>query len=140
MQHFLSSGQGRKLHDDLLEHASTNANWLERWWDDAAYLLSRFPCMVNTNYAAQLWGCCDRFPIADNQIAGAASATLAFLSWYVISDVKQTVEPELFRKKPMSMFQHGRVFGVAQLPGEEVDVLQWTERSKHIVVQAHNSW
>jgi hypothetical protein len=96
--------------------------------------------MVNTNYAAQLWGCCDRFPLAENQIAGAASATLAFLEFYVTSAVKEELEPELFRKKPMSMFQHKRVFGVAQLPGVEKDVLQWTEKSKHIVVQTHNSW
>ena len=96
--------------------------------------------MVNTNYAAQLWGWCDRFPLAEDQLSGAASATLAFLEFYALSDVEQKVEPELFRKKPMSMFQHQRVFGVAQLPGEECDRLQWTSRPKHIVVQAQNSW
>ena len=65
MRKFLEAGgDGERLHAKLVEHASTcGGNWLERWWDDAAYLLSRFPNIVNTNYSAEIYGNGDIIPV-----------------------------------------------------------------------------
>ena len=44
------NGIGKKLQKILSVEASTSKNWLERYWDDAAYLNARYPCAVNTNW------------------------------------------------------------------------------------------
>lgn len=76
----------------------------------------------------------------EDNISGAAAATAAFAQWYIQTELKQDIEPELMRRKPLSMFQHGRVFSVNQTPGEQCDTLDWTTGMKHVVVLANNHW
>ena len=140
-EHF-KANHGASLHAELTEIAATEGNWLERWWDNAAYLMTRLPNLVNTNYAAPLSGGTDHVPLGTNQVVTGATAILGMLKWYVVSAVQQAVPPETMGKANMqlSMFQHLRTYGVCQEPGIECDRLKWSPQSRHIAVMSNNQW
>lgn len=45
------NGQGKILHEKLAQFASTQKNWLEKWWLDCAYLQLRSPLIPFQNMA-----------------------------------------------------------------------------------------
>ena len=50
------NGVGQKLQAMLQERGAEERNWLEEWWEQFAYLSSRDPVAVHTNYHGVLPG------------------------------------------------------------------------------------
>ena len=142
---FLSDGTGDKLHGLLLEHASTTRNWLEAFWDDAAYLEARYPNAVNTNWMAGFLGVAERLPGGADAVSAAAAGAFALAKFYDACIRKAAVQPEVVRRQPISMFQNLRVFGANQVPGRLRDTLTFASDGsqrdpKHVAVLSLDRW
>ena len=135
------NGIGQKLQNILAVEAATTKNWLERHWDDAAYLNARYPCAVNTNWGVGLMGCGNNDLKSSNDMyVSAACCAAAITKFYVLTVLEGSLPPEGNRGKPYSMFQNKRTFGVNQIPGHTTDRHTFSKDMKHIMVLSNNIW
>ena len=135
-------GIGYRLHNVLQVEAATTKNWLERFWDNAAYLNARYPCAVNTNWGVGLLGCGNRdMKPGPTMFVSAACCAAAMAKFYVNTVLKGLTPPEKSnRGMPYSMFQNKKTFGVNQVPGFSVDRHSFSMDKKHIMVLCNNVW
>ncbi|KAH9499381.1 Carnitine O-palmitoyltransferase 1, liver isoform [Bulinus truncatus] len=108
-------------------------NYIDDWWENYVYLMSRSPLVNNSNY--YIMDHCYWTPTT-NMCARAAS------SLYQILLVREMIltnnlEPLVIRQTvPICMEQYKRVFSTTRVPGEEIDVLvnYPPSKSQHVVV------
>lgn len=120
------NGIGKELHSKLLKKAAKERNWLEKWWEDYAYLTLREPLipyysMVGphppTGYGWQY------IPSTGKQIKYAA------LQCYHVIHLWLLLRQERFKpqtsndKKPLSMSQFRRIFNCTRVPGITKDII-----------------
>uniref|UniRef100_A0A7S0IZG6 Choline/carnitine acyltransferase domain-containing protein n=1 Tax=Calcidiscus leptoporus TaxID=127549 RepID=A0A7S0IZG6_9EUKA len=122
-------GDGCALQLVLEEKADTERNWMEEWWEQAAYLRTRTTMAVHINWFGVLpeWG----FSISNVQAAAA-----------VLHGIMQTramleegkLPLETLKGNPLDMHQFTRVFGMTRVPGEGCDSLEQKAASRHCAV------
>ena len=100
-----AGGLGEQLQGLLVAHAAENRNWLEAFWDNAAYLDARYPNAINTNWGVGFLGSCPDLPAASDAVNAAAAAAAAMALFYDQTVLRGDAEPEKVRRKAISMFQ-----------------------------------
>ncbi|XP_022250170.1 peroxisomal carnitine O-octanoyltransferase-like isoform X1 [Limulus polyphemus] len=113
-------GLGRHLHCKLMEKTKHMRNWLEKWWEDVAYLSVRLPLvpcmsMASTYHLHEIWpslqGC---------QIDRAALFMYFQILFWKLLRTEQ-LKPHHSHDIPWSMHQWRRLFNTARIPGETKD-------------------
>ncbi|KAK2562197.1 Peroxisomal carnitine O-octanoyltransferase [Acropora cervicornis] len=135
-----ASGVGKELQKKLESRAKNFRNWLETWWEDAAYLSPRLPSAPFINFAGTI-GLKDAWPVQHGtQIKRSALLTHAIL--YVWQKLyRQELPVDRMRSVPMCMYQSSRLFSCCKIPGKEKDYLRSTfvkaphKSPRHIIVQ-----
>ena len=120
-------GAGSQLQARLKERAAAMPNYLDNWWEQAAYLGYRAPVLLNSNPAMCFESAiCDavgaqpgpgaQIPVAARCISGAMA--------YAISVRDQTMATELGPGKiPLCMEQHTHIAGACRVPEPNLDRL-----------------
>ncbi|KAK2145507.1 hypothetical protein LSH36_677g03010 [Paralvinella palmiformis] len=118
------SGEGRVLHEKFVEKCKNKRNWLEKWWEEYAYLRIREPHTPFVNFAGpgpyieKYWA-----PKDGSQIErGAMVLWFALQYWLVIRQQRLQVERG-GGKTVWCMEQIHRLFNGCKTPGFEVDKL-----------------
>lgn len=115
-----ASGVGAKLHEKLLQKAKHSRNWLEKWWEDMAYLSSRQPLMPSCHMAGSFAQFADAHSFTGTRSAWAADNVGHYLEfWQLLRQEK--LKPQSFRKIPWTMHQFRRLFNTARIPVEGKD-------------------
>ncbi|GFS05585.1 carnitine O-octanoyltransferase [Elysia marginata] len=134
--------EGKYLQGRLKERAEGQRNWLEKWWEDSAYLEVRLPAplvnMAGPGPYRDIWP-----PKMGTQVSRAALAlhyTVKF--WDFIRKEKQKPMRD-GKGRPLCMYQYKRIFNTINVPGVHRDKLIHyfkTEREgdcpSHIVVMS----
>lgn len=134
---------GRQLHNKLLQKATKDRNWMEKWWEEYAYLGIRDPHVPGGNFAAadpyprQFWP-----PQEGTQVHRAA-----LVSWFALKfwEALKTETLRADRAANGTRFamrsQYHRMFNESKIPGEQTDQLRFyfkTEREgcapSHVLV------
>ncbi|XP_054272282.1 peroxisomal carnitine O-octanoyltransferase-like isoform X1 [Macrosteles quadrilineatus] len=111
------NGEGKALQDKLLQHASRYKNWIEKWWEDYAYLTLREPLIPHYS----MTGPHPRIPgfhYGPGQQLKMASVYChqLVLLWLLLR--KERLRPAMTAdKKPLSMSQYRRLFNCSVVPG-----------------------
>ena len=123
------NGLGKRLQAGLEARAESERNWLEKWWEELAYLRSRTTMAVHINWFGVIpeWG----VPMGNVQ---AAAAML-----HGVLGVRAAIESgkyplEKMRGQPLDMHQFTRVFGMTRVPKETCDALVQDAHSRHIII------
>ncbi|KFM68406.1 Peroxisomal carnitine O-octanoyltransferase, partial [Stegodyphus mimosarum] len=117
------NGVGKELHNKLLQRAVNQRNWLEKWWEDVAYLSQRTPLLPLCSMAGftnmdGLWK-----PVPGTQIERAALYMYFQLHfWKFLRQEK--LKPHTSHDIPWSMHQFRRYFNTVRIPGEVQDKLE----------------
>jgi hypothetical protein len=122
-------GEGEALQAMLEEKAQNERNWMEEWWEQAAYLRTRTTMAIHINWCGVFpdWG----FPI-DN--VGAAALLLDGMLRMRGRIEAGEYATETMRGMPLDMHQFTRVFGMTRVPAEGADELVQASDSRHIAV------
>ncbi|XP_064614131.1 peroxisomal carnitine O-octanoyltransferase-like [Liolophura sinensis] len=116
-------GAGRDLHRKLMSRATHQRNWLEKWWDEKAYLELRIPTGIMVNLGGptivpQFWAAkegtqCER-----------AAMWIYYAMKYWGHLRKERLRPDRTNKGAvMSMNQYRRAFNTCKIPGLKKDQL-----------------
>lgn len=113
-------GIGRELHTQLVKKSKTEKNWLEKWWEDNAYLTIRFPMIPYLNMS----GCLPiegyNTPNRDQWLnTGGLYIHLQMQFWKLVRSEK--LRPFVNRGVPWSMNQFRNLFNTSRIPGESRD-------------------
>ncbi|KAJ3745338.1 carnitine acetyl transferase [Lentinula detonsa] len=133
---------GPLLQERLLRRQAETDHWLERWWDDGAYLGYRDSLVVNVSYYYGF----DDHPSHLRQTPAARAAALARGAMLFRKKLKQgKVTPEGTKEGPFCMDTYRWMFDCCRIPGS--DGLDWSKSfavegdtgdSGHIVVMRKN--
>ncbi|KAJ4473588.1 carnitine acetyl transferase [Lentinula aciculospora] len=136
------AGIGPELQKRLLQRQTETDNWLERWWDDGAYLGYRDSVVVNVSYYYGF----DDHPSHLRQTPAARVAALARGAMLFRKKLKQgKVTPEGTKEGPFCMDTYRWMFDCCRIPG--LDGLDWSKSfavegdtgdSGHIIVMRKN--
>ncbi|GIY64135.1 hypothetical protein CDAR_29921, partial [Caerostris darwini] len=117
------NGIGEELHAKLLKKASHERNWLEKWWENMAYLSQRTPLlpllsMCGITNIENLWP-----PTLGTQAERAALYLhLSLQFWKVLRE--ERLKPHSSRNVPWTMHQFRRYFNTVRIPGEVIDKIE----------------
>ncbi|BGP28109.1 carnitine O-acetyltransferase [Rhodotorula toruloides] len=124
--------EGPKLHQRLVDYASTRASYIEEWWTES-YLSHADSVVLSLNPFFILED--DPTPARGNQLMRATSLILASLDF--IHDLRTgELEPDSFRGTPLDMSQYTKLFGTSRIPTKTGCKMQIDPESRHIVVLA----
>ncbi|GFU17044.1 peroxisomal carnitine O-octanoyltransferase [Nephila pilipes] len=117
------NGIGEDLHAKLLQKATSERNWLEKWWENIAYLSQRTPLiplcsMSGFTNMGNVWA-----PTAGSQMERAALYMHFQLQFWKILR-KEQLKPHNSHNVPWSMHQFRRYFNTVRIPGESIDRLE----------------
>uniref|UniRef100_A0A1B6LDU7 Choline/carnitine acyltransferase domain-containing protein n=1 Tax=Graphocephala atropunctata TaxID=36148 RepID=A0A1B6LDU7_9HEMI len=121
-QDFLS-GEGLLLHSKLKQHAATHRNWVEKWWEDYAYLTLREPLIPHYNMVGPhptLPG----YPYGPGEQIRLASAYCHQMAklWQLLRE--ERLRPAVTAtKQPLSMDQFRRIYNCSVTPGPAKDTI-----------------
>uniref|UniRef100_W5L9W1 Peroxisomal carnitine O-octanoyltransferase n=1 Tax=Astyanax mexicanus TaxID=7994 RepID=W5L9W1_ASTMX len=116
-------GIGRHLHQKLLQRASNRQNWLEDWWLDSAYLESRMPSQLNSNfggpgpYLEHCWPPCDGTQLERTSMI--VWQTLQY--WELVRTEKLAIHKA--GNVPFDMDQFRMIFCTCKVPGITKDTI-----------------
>uniref|UniRef100_A0A8B9KHY2 Peroxisomal carnitine O-octanoyltransferase n=1 Tax=Astyanax mexicanus TaxID=7994 RepID=A0A8B9KHY2_ASTMX len=116
-------GIGRHLHQKLLQRASNRRNWLEDWWLDSAYLESRMPSQLNSNfggpgpYLEHCWPPCDGTQLERTSMI--VWQTLQY--WELVRTEKLAIHKA--GNVPFDMDQFRMIFCTCKVPGITKDTI-----------------
>ncbi|CAL1262005.1 unnamed protein product [Larinioides sclopetarius] len=121
--HKFQTGIGEELHSKLLQKAASERNWLEKWWENVAYLSQRtalVPLCSMTGFTnmERIW-----HPAPGSQLERAAlymHFSLQF--WKILRE--ERLKPHTSRNVPWTMHQFRRYFNTVRIPGEVIDRLE----------------
>ncbi|CAD5120618.1 DgyrCDS9175 [Dimorphilus gyrociliatus] len=130
VEHFRKN-QGPKLHAYLIEKAKKSDSWLNDYWLQGAYLASRKPLAVYSNYFVSNHLTKDR---VDSGLPRAANIVHHLLQ--MNEDIKnELIEPVLLQDLvPLCMSGYKTLFGTCRIPGLHMDSISMSKESQHIVV------
>lgn len=136
-----ASGVGKELQKKLESRGKNMRNWLETWWEEVAYLSSRFPSAPLINIGGPV-SITDIWPVQHGtQITRSAlMAHALLLIWQKLYRQEVPVE-KMGSDVPLCMFQFSRIFSCCKIPGKEKDCLRSSfltapqRASRHIIVQ-----
>ncbi|RUS79407.1 hypothetical protein EGW08_012820 [Elysia chlorotica] len=114
--------EGKYLQERLIERAKGQRNWLEKWWEDSAYLEVRLPAplvnMAGPGPYRDLWP-----PKMGSQISRAALALHYTIKFWDFTR-KEIQKPMKDGKgRPLCMYQYKRIFNTVNVPGVHRDKL-----------------
>ncbi|XP_054716544.1 peroxisomal carnitine O-octanoyltransferase-like [Uloborus diversus] len=116
-------GIGKELHVKLMERSKHHRNWLEKWWEDIAYLSQRSSLLPLCSMAGftntdGLWS-----PVSGSQLERAALYMHYQLQfWKLLRE--ERLKPHSSHNVPWSMHQFHRYFNTVRVPGEIIDKLE----------------
>ncbi|XP_067138619.1 peroxisomal carnitine O-octanoyltransferase [Centruroides vittatus] len=113
-------GEGAKLHAKLKEKSKRERNWLEKWWEDIAYLSQRSPMIPLMNMAGYVP---DVMSLAKNQIEISALNIHYYAQFWKLIRTEQLRPYYNSKNIPWSMDQFLRLFNTCRIPGETKDRL-----------------
>lgn len=116
------NGVGAELHRMLLQRAQHSNNWLEKWWEDMAYLSQRQPLLPNSHMAGTFALFADAFQFQGGRSLWAARNITYYLDFWALLR-QERLKPQSFRKIPWTMHQFRRFFNTARIPAEGKDEL-----------------
>lgn len=109
-----AEGQGPVLHERLLKHAEEQPHWLEKWWDDMAYLGYRESVVINVSY---FYGF-DSHPRHLKQNPAARAGGLARAVLIFRRNLKQgLLVPDATKDGPICMDTYRWMFDCCRIPG-----------------------
>ncbi|XP_013407004.1 peroxisomal carnitine O-octanoyltransferase-like [Lingula anatina] len=124
-------GVGKELHRRLLDNAKHKRNWLEKWWEEYAYLRGRYPSSPIVNFAGpgpysfKFWP-----PKEGTQVPRCAITTYYTLKyWQMLRRERLSIDRNS-KRQPLSMSQFHRGFSTCKIPGEEVDHFNFYFKTK----------
>lgn len=118
------NGIGKELHQKLMEKSKHMKNWLEKWWEDYAYLSLRMPHAPYVNfggpapYSRVMWP-----PKTGTQIERAAMLSWFMLKFWEILRKERLRVDRGGKTNVWSMHQFYRMFSGCKTPGENIDRL-----------------
>lgn len=116
------NGVGAELHQRLLQRAQHSRNWLEKWWEDMAYLSQRQPLLPNSHMGGTFALFEDAFQFQGGRSLWAARNITYYLDFWALLR-QERLKPQSFRKIPWTMHQFRRFFNTARIPAEGKDEL-----------------
>lgn len=117
------NGIGKELHEKLIERSNEHRNWLEKWWEELAYLSQRTPLlplcsMMGFTNMADTWP-----PLMGSQIPRAALYIYFQMQfWKLVRE--ERLKPHSSRNVPWSMHQFRKYYNTVRIPGEVMDKLK----------------
>ncbi|XP_015905270.1 peroxisomal carnitine O-octanoyltransferase isoform X1 [Parasteatoda tepidariorum] len=117
------TGVGKDLHSLLAKKADCERNWLEKWWEDVAYLSNRIPLiplcsMIGFTNMGDTWP-----PLSESQSERAALYMYFQLQfWKLLRE--ERLKPHSSHNVPWSMHQFRRYFNTVRIPGEKIDRIE----------------
>lgn len=111
-------GIGAKLQNKLVEKAKLERNWLEKWWEDIAYLSQRSPMIPLMNMAGYPPII---LPSMKSQIEMSALNIHYHAQFWKLIRTEQLRPYYNSKNVPWSMNQFLRLFNTCRIPGETKD-------------------
>jgi len=129
------NGVGPQLHKHLCERQQQHpVSWLEEWWEEFAYLRSRVPLVINSNWygsdrPARFW----EHNTLQSRMSGIIYASVQFREMMHRGDLEPL---RIAGALPLCMNQYTRLFSTCRVPGIDKDKLVTYERheSRHVIV------
>uniref|UniRef100_A0A4W4FW28 carnitine O-palmitoyltransferase n=1 Tax=Electrophorus electricus TaxID=8005 RepID=A0A4W4FW28_ELEEL len=123
---------GPKLQWYLKLKSWWTSNYVTDWWEEYVYLRGRGPIMVNSNYYAMDF----LYVFPTHLQAARAGNSIHALMLYRRNLDRAQIKPVylLENRVPLCSAQWERMFNTSRLPGQETDVIQHVNESKHIMV------
>ncbi|GAB6033304.1 hypothetical protein CHUAL_013075 [Chamberlinius hualienensis] len=120
------NGIGPQLQRKLEERAKNMRNWLETWWEDYAYLMTRQPLIPCSNFSGSVRVDPSLSKWNSNQLGQIVKASwvvhYGLQFWNLIR--KEKLRPDKPKGQPWSMAQYRRLFSTYRIPGETCDKLR----------------
>ncbi|KAL4222593.1 hypothetical protein ACF0H5_018634 [Mactra antiquata] len=114
-----ASGIGKDLHEQLLQKAQKEKNWLERWWLNYAYLEYRLPLAPMINFSGPL-----RFDIKYGvQLERAALCLFYYSKFWMYIQLEQIRPDRDSKGQYLCMDQFRRLFSACRIPAPKRDLL-----------------
>ncbi|DAZ94644.1 TPA: hypothetical protein N0F65_010731, partial [Lagenidium giganteum] len=117
-----SGGDGEQLQAMLIERAEQFPNWLEEWWEYAAYLSDRTPNALYINMFSG-FGSFQDFERPVSQ-ARRAAETIRYTCEYLELLKEEKVRPETMGGRTLCMHMFSRLFASCRIPGSPVDYFE----------------
>ncbi|KAH9513266.1 hypothetical protein Btru_034508 [Bulinus truncatus] len=116
-------GEGKYLHEKFKAKAANKRNWLEEWWEDAAYLELRLPRpLMNMGgpapYSEDVWPA-----KPGTQIPRASLCMYYILKFWEFSRKERHRPIKDSKGRPQCMYQFKRIFNTCAVPGIQKDKL-----------------
>lgn len=115
-------GIGAELHQKLLDRAKFSPNWLEKWWEDMAYLTVRQPLLPLSHMGGSFALFDDAFTFQGRRSTWAAKNVWYYLCFWKLLRLEH-LKPQSFRKIPWAMYQFKRLFNTVRVPNDCKDEL-----------------
>ncbi|XP_029729005.2 peroxisomal carnitine O-octanoyltransferase [Aedes albopictus] len=117
------NGIGAKLHRSLEEKSKREKNWVDKWWEDYAYLTLRMPLMPYCVMAQPLiFEAVGLDPIPENFLKSAAiCCTINMRFWKLLRTEKLRPIVSVDKNIKFSSDLYKRLFNTVRAPGLEMD-------------------
>jgi carnitine O-octanoyltransferase len=116
------TGEGKRLQEQLKERGKQMKNWLEEWWEAAAYLSVRTPLAVLSNYGGPSWLESKWPPLMGSRCERAALWICGGLGFYQLLR-SEKVPPQVHAGRCLSMNEFRRLFACTRMPFPSMDRL-----------------
>ncbi|XP_071812647.1 peroxisomal carnitine O-octanoyltransferase-like isoform X3 [Apostichopus japonicus] len=116
-------GIGQKLHQRLLEKSKREKNWVEKWWEEYAYLQSRGPLAAVGNMVGPLFAIKDIWPPWQGTQLERTSVFLWIALGY-FQDARRQKLPVMKSSSGDQVFAMNQIrslFCTSRIPGESTD-------------------
>ncbi|CAG7730163.1 unnamed protein product [Allacma fusca] len=122
---------GSQLQRSLMLKYWSSQNYVSDWWEQYAYLASRLPLPINSNFY-----CLESNEEFFTNNVAAKAAMLVYGALKIRESIeKQTLQPLIGQGViPLCSVQYERMFNTTRIPGETMDSLMHLESSHHIIV------
>ncbi|XP_078703846.1 peroxisomal carnitine O-octanoyltransferase-like isoform X2 [Branchiostoma floridae x Branchiostoma belcheri] len=116
-------GIGQSLHQQLLERAKVNRNWLEDWWLDVVYLRSRLPLPLNSNISGSIPTFDHIWPPQDGSLMDRVPLHLWYglQMWKLLRKEQIPVDKAVRTGQPFCMDQFRKMVSTHRIPGVTMD-------------------
>uniref|UniRef100_A0A1B6D2K7 Choline/carnitine acyltransferase domain-containing protein n=2 Tax=Clastoptera arizonana TaxID=38151 RepID=A0A1B6D2K7_9HEMI len=121
---YFENGIGQILHSKLVEKTKKEKNWLEKWWEDYAYLSLREPLIPFYSMTGSRELLPANYYTTGQQLKFASLECYHYvLLWDLLR--KERLKPaKTSDNRPFSMAQFKRLFNSVRVPGEHKDSIQ----------------
>lgn len=137
-----AANEGKFLHEKLLEQASKSRNWLQKWWEQYAYMDFRLPIGPLLNFAGPGPYMHHYYPPREGSQLERTALILhmSFKYWMIIK--RERLRPDKDSKgRQLCMNQFHRAYSTCRIPGVKRDHLKFYfktesegETPSHVVV------